>query len=161
MSKVIVLRRACCKTKGGTAMQKSIGGSEGMREMKMRAFYKPLKQMLRPDQIESINFDTKVLGVYMEMDGRAYHKLRMSDFEIMWYTGLKDRNRKEIYERHEIRFRKFMDEYTGVVCFEKGCFIVKWESIVGAYGEKATHSEYLKNCENIEIIGDLLEGGKI
>lgn len=58
--------------------------------MKMRAFYKPLKQMLEPDQIESINFDTKVLGVYMEMDGKGYHRLRMSDFEIMWYTGVHD-----------------------------------------------------------------------
>lgn len=58
--------------------------------MKMRAFYKPLKQMLEPDQIESINFDTKVLGVYMEMDGKGYHKLRMSDFEIMWGSGVHD-----------------------------------------------------------------------
>ncbi|MBT2759989.1 YopX family protein [Paenibacillus sp. ISL-20] len=132
-----------------------------MKEMKIRAFYKPLKLMLRPDQIESINFDTKVLGVYMEMDGRGYHRLRMSDFEIMWYAGLSDCNGKEIYERHEVKFRKYRNENTGVVCFEKGCFIVKWESVVGAYGEKATHSEYLKNCENIEIIGDLLEGEKI
>jgi uncharacterized phage protein (TIGR01671 family) len=127
--------------------------------MKMRAFYKPLNRMLEPDQIESINFDTKVLGVYMEMDGRGYHKLRMSDFEIMWYTGLPDRNGKEIYERNAVTFRRFMNEYTGVVCLEKGCFVVKWGSVVGAYGERADHSEYLKNCENLEVIGDVLEGG--
>lgn len=66
--------------------------------MKIRAFYKPLNLMLMPDQIESINFDTKVLGVYMEMNGKGYHKLRMSDFEIMWHTGLSDRNGKAIYE---------------------------------------------------------------
>ena len=126
--------------------------------MKMRAFYKPLKLMLEPDQIESVNFDTKVLGVYMKMYGRGYHRLRMSDIELMWFTGLKDRNGKEIYENHKVKFRKYMNEYTGVVRFKKGCFIVKWESVVGAYGEKATHSEYLKFCDNIEIIGDLLEG---
>ncbi|MGG3307345.1 YopX family protein [Paenibacillus lautus] len=126
--------------------------------MKMRAFYKPLNRMLEPDQIESINFDTKVLGVYMEMDGKGYHKLRMSDFEMMWYAGLPDRNGKEIYEHNVVTFRRFMNEYTGVVCLEKGCFVVKWGSVVGAYGEKAAHSEYLKNCENLEIIGDALEG---
>lgn len=66
-------------------------------EMKMRAFYKPLNLMLGPGQIESINFETKVLGVYMEMDGKGYHQLRISDFDIMWFTGLQDRNGKEIY----------------------------------------------------------------
>ncbi|MNI45400.1 YopX protein [compost metagenome] len=68
-----------------------------MRDMKCKAYYKPLKIMLEPEQIESINFETKVLGVYIVMDGRGYHKLRMSDFEIMWYTGRKDKNDKEIF----------------------------------------------------------------
>lgn len=61
-----------------------------MRLPKYRAWYKPLGVMIGPDKLESINLETKVLGVYMEMDGKGFHKLRMSDFELMQYTGMKD-----------------------------------------------------------------------
>lgn len=92
------------------------------------------------------------------MDGITHESLFPGRFIKSWYTGFQDKNGKDIYDRDEVRFRKFMTEYTGVVRFEKGCFIVKWESVVGAYGEKATHSEYLENCEKIEVIGNPLEG---
>ncbi|MEK3735690.1 YopX family protein [Paenibacillus sp. FSL H7-0941] len=66
------------------------------RVPKYRAWYKPKGVMIEPENLVMINFDTKVLGVYMEMDGKGYHVLRMSDFELMEYIGLKDKNGREI-----------------------------------------------------------------
>ncbi|WP_375104074.1 YopX family protein [Paenibacillus sp. RS8] len=57
---------------------------------KYRAWYKPLGQMIQPDRLEHINFEVKVLGVYIKMEDRGFHKLRMSDFELMQYTGVHD-----------------------------------------------------------------------
>lgn len=93
------------------------------RSIKVRAYYKPLKIMLNHEQIESINFDTKVLGVYMQMDGKRYHRLRMSDFEIMWGTGLQDRNGKEIYDRDVFKF----ENQIGIIRY-RGCgFYIDWK----------------------------------
>lgn len=98
-----------------------------MRDMKCRAYYKPLKRMLAPDQIESINFETKVFGVYIEMDGKGYHKLRMSDFEIMWYTGLQDRNEKDIYEGDIVEAWSCGHKHTGQIEWRQEgnpCYII-------------------------------------
>lgn len=64
-----------------------------------RAWYKPLGVMIQPESVESINFETKVIGVYMEMDGRGFHRLRLSDFELMWPVGMPDMNGKAIYQK--------------------------------------------------------------
>jgi len=63
-----------------------------------RAWYKPLGIMVPPDLIESIIYETKVVGVYLPMDGRGYNKLRMSDFEFMQPLGREDRFGYPIFE---------------------------------------------------------------
>lgn len=60
------------------------------RVPKYKAWYKPLKVMIEPGNLAMINFDTKVLGVYLEMDGKGYHVLRMSDFELLQFSQVED-----------------------------------------------------------------------
>lgn len=125
-----------------------------MREIKFRAWDKEDNRMIVDEQdfipLKVTNKGVMRLSPHHSED--LWEIIDNSRFEIMQYTGLKDSNGKDIYEGDKVKFRKYMNEYNGTVHFEKGCFIVKWESVVGAYGEKATHSEYLKNCENIEVI---------
>lgn len=91
--------------------------------------------------------------VFIRTMNGMYHESKFTGrFVVQQYTGLKDHTGKRIYDYDNVKFRKYTKEYSGTVHLEKGCFIVKWESVVGAYGEKATHSEYLKNCENVEVI---------
>lgn len=127
-----------------------------MRDIKApRAWYKPLGIMIQPDKVESINFDTKTIGVYMEMDGKGFHRLRLTDFILMWPTHLKDRNGKEIYERDIIESTR---GYRAVVEWvDDGRFLgrTKDRSIVYVGQEPA-----VTVIGNIHDNPELLTGGK-
>ncbi|NMP10564.1 YopX family protein [Paenibacillus polymyxa] len=124
-----------------------------MRDIKApRAWYKSLGVMIQPEHVESINFDTKVIGVYMDMDGKGYHVLRLSDFELMWPTGLPDKNGKDIYEKdictaEEILF-PLAGTRTGIVKHIDGSYLL--EDLDGKDGD------YLfSESAEITVIGNI------
>jgi uncharacterized phage protein (TIGR01671 family) len=120
-----------------------------MREIKFRAWYKP-KGKMYTRSLESVNLETKVLGVYTVSEG--YQQLRMSDFELMQYTGLKDKNGKEIYEGDIV---KDEENFVGQILYEDGSFKVHCMDLM------ATGHLFGQACKYLNAIGNIYENPEL
>lgn len=73
------------------------------------------------------------------------------------YTGVTDNNRVKIFEGDICRFKRFNDVHVGKIVFNvtTASFVMWYQSIVGAYSEKATQKMLLSLCDDIEVIGNI------
>lgn len=113
-----------------------------MREIKFRCWDR-FKQRWSNYKIndDTVYFMDKNTGVLYG----SYNK-RYKDFNLMQYTGIKDKNGKEIYEG-DIVFESSGEEYFKVV-FEDGSFRLESEE----------YSLLLKNYAHIcEVVGNIYE----
>lgn len=117
-----------------------------MREIKFRVWDKINKDMFN---VESINFQER--RVYK--DTVSYRKFE--DIDLMQYTGLKDKNNKEIYEG-DILFESFGERYYKVV-FENGGFRTEFEGYFDEYSFDLI-DVVLDLCE---IIGNIYENPEL
>ena len=79
------------------------------------------------------------------------------------YTGLTDKNGKRIFEGDICRFKRFNDVHIGKIVFNAttASFVMWYQPIVGAYGEKATQKMLLSVCDDIEVIGNIHDNPEI
>jgi len=123
-----------------------------MREIKVRAWDKIDKNMLAVLQVDWVEKSIVIPKPVLVNDGDidfSFDKRRFQDIELMQYTGLKDKNGKEIYEGDILKYWYDRDktgdsrvEFTEIVEFEEMAEYNGWS--------------FHKNL-NPEVIGNIYE----
>ena len=121
-----------------------------MREIKFRAWDKENEKMMK---VSSLSLENKEIAV---KENRTYHFFRMQNLELMQYTGLKDKNGKEIYEGDILFFRDENMKY--IVVWQDAAFIIKSIEI-RKYSEKMCWLDDTEIC--CEIVGNIYENKKL
>ncbi|HBI6966222.1 phage protein [Clostridium perfringens] len=141
------------------------------RDIKFRVWDKTSDSMLYQDDFERVEIDTKnklVSLVISETIGSKY-VLDYEDgieAEIMRYTGLKDKNGKEIYEKDIVKVTINNKTFNVWIVFEMGSFMIanddityyiddNWNDNVKCLSELAWEQEEFEDriyC--LEVIGD-------
>jgi uncharacterized phage protein (TIGR01671 family) len=120
-----------------------------MRPIKFRAWDKRGKKMILPPS----PYDSQIGLKFFTLDGRCYIGGVHQKYELLQYTGLKDKNGKEIYEGDIIySINIFIRHIPLVVQFENGTFLAK----------TATPRKDIEGIRNLvdqpcEIIGNIYE----
>jgi len=137
------------------------------REIKFKVWDVLGKRMLPFDEVVSTGVDIST------PDGRNY---QMPLFSVAFvddkhklialqYTGLKDKNDKEIYEGDVVDFCKFIENGVeelgrGKVCFFKGCFWLGEETDFDSYGfTKPQVGVYAKKY--LSVVGNIYENPEL
>lgn len=132
-----------------------------MREIKVRAWYKPYKQMC---QVESLRFDGNGVYTAVLIEEPFYDRriVEADEIVIEQYTGLRDKNGTEIYEGDIIRQKPLSKNsigWTGKVIFKEGAFMAEVHER-GKLVMRLFLSEFNpeKTCE---VIGNIHEDSKL
>lgn len=125
------------------------------REIKFRAWHKDLKKMFKIGQI------TLEKGIWnFEPNDRDFIGMSIPyqpSFVLMQYTGLHDKNGKEIYEGDIVKI-KYRDEDIGKVIYEHNGFSIDVTNMNKNYGRVSFVNNFMEVIGNIYDNPELLGG---
>lgn len=130
------------------------------REIKFRAWLKEDKKIVN---IETIDFSEKSIQ-YLEknkiIDAYLLRRVVFEDVEIMQYTGIKDKNGKEIYEGDILKYKFLYDRRF------KHVSLVKFVETEASFGIKDIYGNeiplYRITANNyFEVIGNIYENEEL
>lgn len=119
------------------------------REIKFRAWHHKLNQMY---EVVAINLDLH----FVHLDPDYCHKVKFKDIELMQYTGLKDKNGKEINEGDLIQYGEIVYEVR--YNFSRWIMLDKEFDGYDNFGAPLVGPSFSRNkMKDIEIIGNIYE----
>jgi uncharacterized phage protein (TIGR01671 family) len=122
-----------------------------MREIKFRAWLKKRQQIVEVSKITFLNYDeTLHLVIDYERDAETYEAFP-TDYEIMQFTGLRDKYGKEIYEGDFVKDT------------ENRIYIVKWIDSLSSF-KLFSLEGYMINLvfpAGLEVIGNIYENPEL
>ena len=125
-----------------------------MREIKFRAWVKDRKAIF---EVILIDYVTKKVTYLLERVGHllSIRDAKFNDVELMQYTGLKDKNNKEIYEGDILSNGNNEKPYK--VIFENGSFRAEFE------GDFEEYSFDLIDvvAQSCEVVGNIYENSEL
>ena len=121
------------------------------REIKFRVWDIENKEMLN---VQELDFEPTFYGGRIAIRPDQYSDyFDPKDMILMQYTGLHDKNGKEIYEGDIVKANWFdKTEVIGEIYFSMGCFILANSSV---------SDNQLFIFKNLEVIGNIYENSKL
>lgn len=135
-----------------------------MREIKFRVFYKPSNKTY---DVLAIDFIKR--NVTIEYEKGKSQVVSLDFCELMQYTGLKDRNRVEIYEgnilndtlkRLEAKSRS-IHLNCGYIFFNNGCFFFNFKGSLISLDTLYYHDDVFLVSDFLEVVGNIYENSEL
>jgi len=109
-------------------------------KIKVRAWDKKNRRMLYPDAIWLKHQEISIEGCFYK------------DVILMLFTGLTDKNGKEIYEKDIVKFYNQVEYITGYIAFDHGVFCLKTYN-----PDEACYNPWTFRAKEVEVIGNVWE----